>query len=471
MTIGNIMSKDFSTVIKEESISDVVEKIHRRDHSVAFVIDEDNKLCGMVTNGTIKEIIAKGVSYKRPIEDVMISKEKTDTLNIRDDILNAINIFKEKDIRFLPVLKEEEVVGVISQRKAMKFLIKKQVQDGLESRKEKKARMIVESLNEGLIVVDKDLTVMEFNPAAEKMTGLKADERIGKKSENRSKDPSIVEMVIKDGIPRFNQEVKMRDGRIFLVNYVPLKQNGDIEGVVQSFSDITAFKQLQDQVSKTKEELDKAFALTLPNSKVEYKLKATPEYIDAFDPSTNTIKITDVIKSGGYVHVVNSLKVAADFNEMGLMKLIGIEKDTLVESIIFHDLGKSQPDLNIGDIVSPNEAFELGILHAARSADMAEKYYNKAQDVVTIIRYHHHPEDKLPKDFPTHLLPLLRLFQVIDGLSAAITRRNAKVTYKVDGSKLKVVEQNEHPKYNRVLNIDLYTGRTEETPLKQGAEV
>ncbi|WP_350344523.1 CBS domain-containing protein [Proteinivorax tanatarense] len=470
MSVANIMSKEFSTAYKDESIRSVVRKMKKNGHSIAFVLKKDHKLYGMVTNSTIKEVIEKNISHEEPISKITIDKDNIDALGTNNTIKEAIRTFKEKDIRFIPVLDREKIIGVISQRKAMRHLIKEQLQVELETKKEEKARLIVESLNEGLIVVDKNLIVIEFNPAAEKMLGFKAEDRIGKKSENRSQEPSIVDMVLKDGRPRYNQEVKMKDGKTLLVNYVPLKQNGHIEGVVQSFSDITEYKKLQDQVSKTKEELDKAFALTLPNSKVEYKLKSTPEYIDVYDSSSNTIRITDVIKSGGYVHVVNSLKVAADFNEMGLMKLIGIDKDTLVESIIFHDLGKSQPDLQIGDVVTPSEAFEFGMMHAARSADMAEKYYNKSKDVVTIIRYHHHPEEKLPNDFPTHLLPLLRLFKIIDGLSAAITRRNAKVIYEVDGSKLRVVEKNEHPKYNRELSIDLYTGNAVETPLNRGDE-
>lgn len=119
----------------------------------------------------------------------------------------------------------------------------------------------------------------------------------------------------------------------------------------------------------------------------------------------------------------------------------------------------------MGDKVSPEEVFEEGIYHAARSADLASKFYNKSDDIVNIIRYHHHTEDMLPKEFPSHLLPLLRMFKIIDGLSAALTRRNAKVTYKVDGSKLTVFEENQHPLYNRILEIDLYTGKRQEKPM------
>lgn len=85
-------------------------------------------------------------------------------------------------------------------------------------------------------------------------------------------------------------------------------------------------------------------------------------------------------------------------------------------------MGKSQPVLRIGDVVGPKIAFEEGRLHAERSADIAKYSYVQKEEIVEIIRYHHHGEKDLPVSFPRCLLPMFRLFQIIDGTSAAITR-------------------------------------------------
>jgi len=178
-----------------------------------------------------------------------------------------------------------------------------------------------------------------------------------------------------------------------------------------------------------------------------------------FNAVNGLIEVTEVIEDGGYHHVVNALKVLADLNEKGMMKLLGIDKDILVQALIFHDLGKSQPVLNVGQIADPKQVFEPSMMHALRSADIVEKYYHKPKDVVTLIRYHHHGEDQLPADFPSHLLPMFRLLQIIDGLSAGLTRRNGRIGFRVNGSRVTIVENNGHPAYNRTMEVDLYTGQ------------
>ena len=470
MLVNSIIEKDFLQVEPESLFIEVIAKMNNRNCAYCYVVNSMGELLGMVTSNSVYKFILNKNSNKTFVKEVMIPFKEILYVYPDTNLDNAMDVFNANDVRSLPVLESAyccKMIGFVSQREIIKHYNQRQLQLQKENLKERRAREIIDSLNEGLIVVDNDLVIREFNPAAERLTGLKAEDRIGQKAVNRSNKPSITEMVLNTGEARYNVETRLQDGRVFLVNYVPLHNNGSggVVGIIQSFTDMTNFKSLQVQLSKTKEELDKAFALTLPNSKVEYKLKSTPEYRDIYDETTSTIKITEIIESGGYLHVVNCLKVAADFNEMGLMKIIGIDKDTLVEAIIFHDLGKSQPVLKVGDTITPAEAFEEGIYHAARSADLAGKFYGMNEDVVSIIRYHHHTEDMLPKDFSTHLLPLLRLFKIIDGLSAALTRRSAKVTYKSEGSRLIVFEENKHPKYNRVMEIDLYTGRGSERPL------
>lgn len=471
MLVKDIFHQKFLEVRPTDFFLDVVKKMADNDEKVAYVVNEKKELLGIITNLILQKMVIKGRELNVRAQEVMFPTQKVIFVYLDTSISHSMELFVKHNVGIMPVLKSVYspiIVGVLEHKDVIRNYMQEQVKLQLENSKEKRAREIINSLNEGLIVVDKDLTIREFNPAAEKLTGLKAVDRIGQKSVSLSKQPSISEMVLTTGEPRFGVETKLQDGRVFLVNYVPLKTNGgkNVEGVLQTFSDITPYKSLQTQLSKTKEELDKAFALTLPNSKVEYKLKSTLEYRDEFDEATSNITITEIIEGGGYQHVVNCLKVAADFNEMGIMKLIGIDKDTLVEAIIFHDLGKSQPSLKVGDKVSPKEVFEEGIYHATRSAELASKFYGKNEDITNIIRYHHHTEEMLPKDFPSHLLPLLRLFKIIDGLSAALTRRDAKVTYKTEGAKLTIFERNQHPTYNRVMEIDLYTGRGYEEPLK-----
>ena len=223
-------------------------------------------------------------------------------------------------------------------------------------------------------------------------------------------------------------------------------------------------KTIQEQgaaLAKAHQELDRAFTLTLPNSSLARTLQTTPEYRDRYDPQTGLLTIVEVIPDGVYRHVVNALRVAAELHDLGAMGVLGINKDVIVQSIIFHDVGKVQPQLAPGQAVDPG-VFEEGKRHAQRSAEIAHHFYHLNPMVCDLVRHHHHTEDQLPADFPQHLLPMYRLLRLIDGLSAAITRREAKVHIEVTKTRLRITEDSQHPGFRGTRIIDLFTGETEQ---------
>ncbi|MCP3764757.1 hypothetical protein NLX67_20715 [Domibacillus sp. A3M-37] len=107
------------------------------------------------------------------------------------------------------------------------------------------------------------------------------------------------------------------------MNAIPLVEEEIEKGILITGKDITDIMMMQN-------ELDMAFALTLPNSKVEYKLKNTVEYMDTYDPDSKMITITGIIPDGGYRHIVNCLRLLSNLYQKGVAELIGIDKDQLV---------------------------------------------------------------------------------------------------------------------------------------------
>ncbi|BCJ87054.1 HD domain-containing protein [Effusibacillus dendaii] len=324
--------------------------------------------------------------------------------------------------------------------------------------KEKLLSHILSSMEELLILVDYNLCVEYMNEAAERILNVQGVAYKGKHIFNDLRlwdiptENSKVQEVLVTGVAQIGVVRTITDGKQILLNITPLIDNGKLTDILITGQDITETMEMQ-------QELDMAFALTLPNSKVEYKLKSTVEYQDTYDPQTKKITITGIIHDGGYRHVVNCLKILASLHEQGITKLIGIDKDLLVQALIFHDLGKSQPVLKIGDVVDPREVFEDGKLHAFRGAEIAKHYYGLNDDIVEIIRYHHHSENELTESFSWRLSPMFRLFQLIDGLSAAMTRGSVKPGLSVRDSVITVTENNNRPQYNGTWQIDLYTGK------------
>lgn len=325
--------------------------------------------------------------------------------------------------------------------------------------KEKFLDYILSAMDELLILIDQELRIQYINPSGERLFGVEGISYQGKHIYTESKfvempfdyDKKVLEEVLETGKARRDVLRKTVTGRTLSMSAIPLVEEGVKRGVLVTGKDVTELVDIQN-------EIDIAFALTLPNSKVEYKLKNTVEYNDIYDPKTKTITITGIVPDGGYRHVVNCLKLLSNLYQKGLEKIIGIDKDKLVQALIFHDLGKSQPVLSIGDVVDPQKAFEDGKLHAYRGAEIAKQFYSAHEDVVEIIYYHHHGEHELPDTFPWRLRPMLRLFQVVDGLSASITRGGGKVDFTVHDCTITVTEVNHRPQYNGTWQIDLFTG-------------
>ena len=319
---------------------------------------------------------------------------------------------------------------------------------------------ILDSTDEILILIDCDLRVKYVNPAAEKSLELEGvhyqDKHIYSDLDfvqlPSDYEKKILEEVVRTGEARRGVLRKTATGRTLSMNAIPLFEEEIEKGILITGKDITDIMMMQN-------ELDMAFSLTLPNSKVEYKLKNTVEYTDTYDPESKMITITGIIPDGGYRHVVNCLRLLSNLYQKGAGKIIGVDKDQLVQAFIFHDLGKSQPILSIGDIVDPKKVFEESKLHAYRGADIAENFYHVHDDIIEIIRYHHHGEHELPDTFPWRLRPMFRLFQLLDGLSASITRGGGEVDFTVQDCIITVTEKNHRPNYNGTWQVDLFTGK------------
>jgi HD-GYP domain-containing protein (c-di-GMP phosphodiesterase class II) len=295
--------------------------------------------------------------------------------------------------------------------------------------------MIIEVLPFGVALVSREGEVIKANELARKIM-----------LENTIGDEEM-EAIIKGNYHSRVFISKM--GTYYKVAATLLKES---DSILVVYIDVTAEYTLVEKLRNTQGEVETAFSIMLPDQRIEVRLKSIVEYMDEYDESTG------MIKQGCYRHVVNMLKLIADAFKQGLMELPGMDKNTLVQATILHDIGKVQPDLKIGDTVNPKEVFEQGFLHAFRGASLSKSLYDINDKVYYLIKYHHYPENELPPDFPDHLLPMHRFFRLIDGLSAGITRRGSKVVMKVKGTRIYVKEESSFPSYNQEIEMDIYTG-------------
>ncbi|MBM7581528.1 hypothetical protein JOD02_000351 [Caldicoprobacter guelmensis] len=311
--------------------------------------------------------------------------------------------------------------------------------------------LIIDMLPFGVVLASPPGKIVKCNRVARRI--------LLEKFSNQEEVAALINGAYKDKI------IESGSGTYYRIEVSPL--NEKTNNVLVAFIDVSREYTLLNRIKEMQEELETAFLAMLPDQRIEARLKSIPEYMDEYDENTGMIKITGIIEDGCYRHVVNMLKLLADAFKQGLMELPGVNKNTLVQATILHDIGKVQPDLKVGDVVNPKEVFEQGFYHAFRGASLSRSLYDINDEVYYLIKYHHHGENELPADFPDYLLVMHRFFRLIDGLSAGITRRGSMVKMRIKGTKIHVREESSFPAYNQEFEMDIYTGRTIRCDIKK----
>ncbi len=98
---------------KGESIRQVACQMNEFNAQTAMVTGDNGALCGIVTDVDFrKRVVAEGLSVELPVAEIMTPKPLT--LTPRDQASEALLLMARRNIRHLPVVENNDVVGVVS---------------------------------------------------------------------------------------------------------------------------------------------------------------------------------------------------------------------------------------------------------------------------------------------------------------------------------------------------------------------
>lgn len=122
MRIYKLMKSNFITIRENETIDEALEKMNSMKVNGAPVVDDKNRLVGMVVKADIYRFLtAPGHIEKCPVEWVMTKKVITASIN--DELLTAARKLRENNIIAMPVVDDETVRGMISIEDILDFYI------------------------------------------------------------------------------------------------------------------------------------------------------------------------------------------------------------------------------------------------------------------------------------------------------------------------------------------------------------
>lgn len=468
MRVRFLMDIDFVRVKSSESLTVVRWLFGSHDLGEAYVIDSAGRLKGRLHGPDASWRGQDGLSVDRIATPV----DEASTVTPESNVTVVERIFTEHpDWLSVPVIEQGQMVAVV-RRKVLAAITDR----GAKSRRDPQSLQIdpvlIDSMASGFMVIDEDGTVLFLNRYGAELLGVEAGSVVGRPYLELAEAifPHLLDFLRLSAVPAAlgagektgDRQFLLPNGRHALFRFATVGGAESGRKVTITFMDISALREAEARSEALASEAERAFGLTLPNSKVESKLRSSPEYQDLYDPNTGRATVTGVIPDGTYRHVINGLRIMADLKSLGTFQLVGVDKDMLVRAFIFHDIGKEQPRLVIGQAFVPKETFEPGHLHAERSADWAIREYGVPPEVALLIRHHHTAETDLPESFPASLVPMHRLLRLADGLSASVTRRSGRVALVgLRGSVLEIHEDNPDPRYAGRYRVSLYTGRTE----------
>lgn len=234
-------------------------------------IDRDFKIISFsegaerITGYAIVDVIGKNCrnvfkselcAEKSPLSSVLkkgepVTNIKTQIKNINDEIVNAIlHATPLKNVK-------SEIIGVIINFRDIEETYK------LHSKLYKdNARLmaILQSITDGVLTIDKEWRVTSFNPAAEKITGFKAEDVIGKHcykvlQSKTCKEDCPLRKTMKTNISVYDYELEIINARgetipISVNTALLIDEANRIIGGVETFRDLSIYKHLREELNE-----------------------------------------------------------------------------------------------------------------------------------------------------------------------------------------------------------------------------
>ncbi|NMA68433.1 MAG: sigma 54-interacting transcriptional regulator [Desulfitobacterium sp.] len=217
------------------------------------VLDEEGRLLSIFSRSSLYRAILNGATYKDVIDPYLI----TDVKSISDDSTDeeVASFVKSSSVGSVPVLdKDNKVIGLLCKARMVMTLFRHSEFLNVQ------LKAILDSLHNGVIVVDSKGKVTHINIGASRILNIEPKLYLGKPSQellpNLDLSSSLKQGVVKIGIKYQHNGINM------VVNITPLNIEGKISGGIIVFQDLTDLEHTAKELETVKA-LNKTFETVL----------------------------------------------------------------------------------------------------------------------------------------------------------------------------------------------------------------
>ena len=125
--VSDYMSTKLITFKPEQCVLEVMNVLIKKKISGAPVVNENNELVGIISEGDCMKQISQSRYYNQPLEDVKVEEHmarEVETIDGEMNVFDAADKFLNSRRRRFPIVKDGKLVGLISQKDVLKAALK-----------------------------------------------------------------------------------------------------------------------------------------------------------------------------------------------------------------------------------------------------------------------------------------------------------------------------------------------------------
>ena len=114
LTVRDVMKKPVIVIGTNNTIREAAKKMVEKGIGSLVVIDSNEEVVGIVTERDLAKAIAEGIDLESPVTEIM--SDEVFTVAPETSVLKAIEMMKLHNIRHLPVVEDDKLIGIVSLR-------------------------------------------------------------------------------------------------------------------------------------------------------------------------------------------------------------------------------------------------------------------------------------------------------------------------------------------------------------------
>ena len=120
---ADIMTTNVITARKDMVLTDIIGLLLRWHISAMPVIDEDDRMVGIVSEIDLVNLTFDGNARDTKVEEVMV----TDIVSFSPDakLADLVQTFSKRHLRRVPILDKGKIVGIVSRRDILRELLRR----------------------------------------------------------------------------------------------------------------------------------------------------------------------------------------------------------------------------------------------------------------------------------------------------------------------------------------------------------